>query len=399
MNDLPIAAGPLGTAASSRLHPDFARRLDAVIDGAIAAERVVGAVVLASVDGKPVYSRAAGLADRERGDPTRNDTLFRLASVSKLWVSAAALALAGQGGIGIDDDIRTWLPDFRPRLPDGTEAAITVRHLLTHTAGLGYGFLEPEDGPYHRAGVSDGMDRTTLTLGENLARLASVPLLFAPGTAWHYSLSIDVLGAVLEKAAGAPLPEVVRKLVSKPLDVTDTDFRSGDSARLAAAYADGSPRPRRMADVDRLPTFEGLAPVAMDPARAVDENAFPSGGAGMIGTAPDTLRLLEALRRGGAPVLPEHLAAEMGRNHIGDIAVEGWPGWGHGLGFSVLKDPAASGTPESPGTWRWGGAYGHSWFVDPAEKLTVVAFTNTAFEGMSGGGRFPQDICRAIYLA
>ncbi len=398
MTDLLTASGPLGTVAS-RLHPDHVRRLDAVVDGAIAAERVVGAVVLASVDGKLVYSRAAGLADRERGNAMREDTLFRLASVSKLWVSTAALVLAGQQRIGLDDDIRTWLPDFRPRLADGSEPAITVRHLFTHTSGLGYGFLEPGDGPYHRAGVSDGMDQTTLTLGENLVRLASVPLLFAPGTAWHYSLSIDVLGAVVEKAAGAPLPEVVRGLVARPLDVVDTDFQLRDAARLAAAYADGSPRPRRMADVDRLPTFEGLAPVAMDSARAFDKNAFPSGGAGMIGTAPDTLRLLEALRRGGAPVLAERFAAEMGRNHIGDLPVAGWPGWGQGLGFSVLKDPAASGTPESPGTWRWGGAYGHSWFVDPTEKLAVVAFTNTAFEGMSGGGRFPQDICRAIYQA
>lgn len=396
MTDLLIAAGPLGTA-TSRLHPDLPGRLDAVVDGAIAAQRVVGAVVVASVDGKLVYGRAAGLADRERGDAVRKDTLFRLASVSKLWVSAAAMALAGQGRLGIDDDIRTWLPDFQPRLADDTEPAITIRHLLTHTSGIGYGFLEPEDGPYHRAGVSDGMDQTTLTLGENLARLASVPLLFAPGTAWHYSLSIDVVGAIVEKVAGAPLPEVVRDLVSKPLDVIDTDFRLRDAARLAAAYADGSPRPRRMADADRLPTFEGLAPVAMYPARAFDENAFPSGGAGMIGTASDTLQLLEALRRGGAPVLAERFAAEMGRNQIGDLPVEGWPGWGYGLGFSILKNPAASGAPESPGTWRWGGAYGHSWFVDPAEKLTVVAFTNTAFEGMSGGGRFPQDICRAIY--
>lgn len=396
MNDR-LAGPALTPDTASRLHPDLARRLDAVIDGALAAERVVGAVVLVSVDGKLAYERAVGLADRERREVMRPDTLFRLASVSKLWVSTAALALVGQSRIGLDDDIKIWLPDFRPKLPDGDEATITVRHLLTHTSGLGYGFLEPQDGPYHRAGVSDGMDVTKLTLDENLARLATVPLLSVPGTEWRYSLSIDVLGAVLEKAMGSHLPEVIRELLSKPIDARDTDFRLVDADRLAAAYADGSPRPRRIKDTDRLPTFEGLAPVAMDPARAFDDTAFPSGGAGMIGPASETLRLLELLRLGGAQVVPARLVAEMGRNQIGDLPVVGWPGWGHGLGFSVLQDPAASGTPESPGTWRWGGAYGHSWLVDPTEKLSVVAFTNTAFEGMSGGGRFPQDICRAIY--
>ncbi len=397
MNHTPAPA--IGRAAASRLHPDLPRRLGAVIDGAIAAERIVGAEVLAAVDGEIVLHRAAGFADRESASVLREGTLFRMASVSKLWVSVAALVLVGQGRLGLDHDVRTYLPDFRPRIPDGRVPAITVRHLLTHTSGLGYGFLEPADGPYHRAGISDGMDRTELSLAENIARLATVPLLFEPGCAWCYSLSIDVLGAVLEAAAGSALPEVVRALVADPLGASETGFSVLDRSRLAAAYADASPRPRRMGDVDRLPTFEGLAPVAMDPARAFDAGAFPSGGAGMIGTARDTLRLLETLRQGGGPILPEALVADMSANQIGDLPVAGWPGWGHGLAFSVLRDPAASGTPESPGTWRWGGAYGHSWFVDPAERLTVVAFTNTAFEGMSGGGRFPQDLVRAAYAA
>jgi CubicO group peptidase (beta-lactamase class C family) len=384
-------------ADASVLHPNFRGRLSAVIDGALAANRLVGAVVVVSVDGAIVYRRAAGFADRECGAPMIEDTIFRLASVSKLFVATTAMALVEQGRLALDDFVEAWLPAFRPRLADGRSASITLRQLLTHTSGLSYGFLERKDGPYRRAGVSDGMDRSGLTLKENLRRLASAPLLFQPGAAWNYSLSFDVLGAVIEKASGLALPDAVRSLVTAPLGLAETGFSVVDPSRLAAAYADAAPRPRRMDEDDLIPTMPELAGVAMSPGRALDVGAFPSGGAGMIGAAGDTLRLLETLRQGGGPILSNTAVAEMGRDQIAPLPVAGWPGWGHGLGFSVLRDPKAAGASESVGTWRWGGAYGHSWFVDAAEKLSVVAFTNAAFEGMSGGGRFPQDLCRAIY--
>ncbi|MNP32806.1 Esterase EstB [compost metagenome] len=115
----------------------------------------------------------------------------------------------------------------------------------------------------------------------------------------------------------------------------------------------------------------------------------------MIGSAGDFLKLLEALRQGGNPILPEALVTEMTTNQIGNLVMPYWPGRGFGLGFTLLKDPAAANTPESPGTWRMGGTYGHSWFVDPSEELSVVAFTNTALEGMSG--RFTTELCEAVY--
>jgi len=154
-----------------------------------------------------------------------------------------------------------------------------------------------------------------------------------------------------------------------------------------------------MGEPDVVPLLPGLAGLAMDPSRAFDATQFPLGGAGMIGTAGDVLCLLEALRQGGAPLMPRDLAAEMGRDQIEGLAMEGSPGWGYGLGFSVLRDARAAGVAESPGTWRWGGAYGHSWFVDPARSLSVVALTNTALEGMSNWGRIPADLSRAIYAA
>lgn len=374
----------------------LATRLDAVIAGALAAERIVGAVVTVLRDGQPLYSRAAGFADREAGLPMQADALFRLASVSKLFVSVAALALVGRGRLALDEPVTDWLPEFRPRF-DGEAPTITLRHLLTHTSGLGYGFFESEDGPLHRAGVSDGMDRSGITLAENLRRLAGVPLLFAPGTRFSYSLATDVVGAVIEAATGMTLPEAVHDLVSRPLKLAETGFTVADAGRLAVPYADDTPRPRRMRAPDLVPFLPGAAGLAMDPARAFDADAFPSGGAGMIGSVAETLALLELLRRGGEGLLAPDLVAEMGRDQIPGVAIEGAPGLGFGLGFSVLRDPVAAGVPETGGTWRWGGAYGHSWWVDPAERLTMVAFTNTALEGMSAGGRFPADLSRAVY--
>ncbi|WP_244472551.1 beta-lactamase family protein [Methylobacterium sp. Leaf89] len=165
------------------------------------------------------------------------------------------------------------------------------------------------------------------------------------------------------------------------------------------AYADDSPRPRRMREPDALPFVPGMAGVVMDPSRIFQPGAFTSGGAGMVGTAGDVIALLEAVTGGSVPLLSPESVAEMGRDQIEGIAIEGSPGWGYGLGFSVLRDPAAAGVADAPGAWRWGGAYGHSWLFDRERGVTLVALTNTAFEGMWSGGRFPADLGRALSAA
>ncbi|MGN8231371.1 serine hydrolase domain-containing protein [Paenibacillus polymyxa] len=371
-------------------------RVNAVIDQTLAEKRLVGAVVMIYMDGSPVYVQAAGLADREEQRPMHEDALFRLSSVSKPIVSTAALVLAAQGLIKLDESIERWLPDFRPRLINGEQPSITLRQLLTHTAGLTYGFLEEEGGgPYHRAGVSDGMDFSNLTLEENLQRLASVPLLYTPGKAWGYSIATDVLGAIISRVCGTTLDAAVKKLVTEPLGMHDTSFAVADAGRLAAPYVNDISEPRRMRELEVAQVFEGTAGLRFQPARAFDPTAFHSGGSGMIGSAKDFMRLLETLRNGGNPLLSEEWVREMGTIQTGNLPLAGWPGRGFGLGFTVLQNPDESGTAESPGTWRLGGAYGHSWFVDPALRLSVVAFTNTAFEGMSGP--FTTELCQAIY--
>ncbi|XYH96306.1 serine hydrolase domain-containing protein [Sorangium sp. So ce1128] len=386
-------AAPPAAAAAPQGDEALQRRLDAVVEAATAQGRIVGAVVVVARDGQVVYRRAAGFADREASRPAREDTVFRLASLTKPIVSAAALALVDAGALGLDDPVTKWLPSFAPRLADGRAATITVRHLLTHTGGLNYSFLEPPDGPYHRARVSDGLDQPGLSLEENLARLAKAPLLFEPGKTWNYSLATDVLGGVVAKAGGAPLPDVVRRLVTGPLGM-ESAFTVADPGRLAVPYGDAGARPARMADPQEVPL--GPAKLTFSPSRILDPRSYPSGGGGMVGTADDYLKLLEALRTGGGKILRPATAAAMTSNQIGDIEVQ-QPGgkWGFGFGFAVLKAPEPGKMPSAPGTWEWGGAYGNHFWVDPSAKLTVVVLTNTAFAGMTG--EFPDAVRRAVY--
>jgi len=372
-----------------------AASIDSVVEQAIAQQRLVGAVVLVSQDGKLIYQGAKGFADREAKRPMQINTVFRLSSVTKPIVSAAALALVQQGKIGLDDPVTKWLPDFRPKLENGEAPAITLRQLLTHTSGLGYRFPQKPGSAYEKAGISDGFDELRISLDENVRRLSSVPLFAPPGEAWRYSLSIDVLGSVLEKATGKPLPQVVFELVTKPLRMHDTTFWAKDPRRLAAAYYDAQPAPARMEDPQVMPYPDG-GELRYSPSRALDPTAYPSGGAGMVGSAPDLMRFLETLRTGGKPILESDTAASMMQNQIGSL--EGpQPGVGFGFGGAVVVDPAAAHTPQSAGTWMWGGVYGHSWFVDPQRKLTVVAFTNTALEGM--WGPFTSELRDAVYEA
>ncbi|UVK98197.1 serine hydrolase [Pseudomonas sp. B21-048] len=371
-------------------------RIDAVLEQTLYDQRLVGAVVLVAHRGTLIYRRAAGLADREAQLPMREDALFRLSSVSKPIVSVAALVLVAQGKIQLDDDIKHWLPYFKPTLGDGQPATITVRELLCHTAGLTYGFLESEQGgPYRDAGVSDGMECSSLTLEENLRRLSHAPLLYKPGSGWGYSIATDVLGGLIAAVNGTSLAVAIDELISRPLALRDTGFSVSEVSRLSPAYLNDQPQPRRMKALEVIPVFEGNAGIKLEPARALDPQAYNSGGSGLVGSAGEFLQLLETLRKGGAPLLPKALVDEMGSNQTGELELDNWPGRGFGLGFTVLKDPAAAQTAESVGSWRLGGAYGHSWFVDPAEQLTVVAFTNTAFEGMFG--QFTVDLCNAVY--
>ncbi len=385
-----------GSAIAIPELPDnaLAARVDAVLERFVGGGSIVGAVTLIARNGSLVYCRAIGQADRENGRPMTVDTPMRLASVTKPFVTVAALALVERGTLDLDAPIDRWLPAFRPRLADGSDAAITVRHLLTHTSGLGYGFFQGPGGAYHAAGVSDGIDQAGIDLDENLRRLASVSLMFQPGSAWLYSLATDVLGRVLEQATGQRLSEVIRQTVTDPLGLRQSTFIAESVDDLAVPYADTPGGPVRMSDPHALPFGDGA--IRFAPSRAADRTAYPSGGAGMVGTASEALTLLETLRAGGGAVLSTESVAALTTNHVGDMAHQGiGAGWGFGLGVAVLVDPVAAITPQAIGTWRWGGVYGHNWFVDPVARLTVVTMTNTAVSGMNGPIR--EAVRDAVY--
>lgn len=384
-------------AGTAGVDSSLSTRVDSAIERALAAQRLIGMVVVIARDGVIIHRRAAGYADREAQQAMREDTIFRLSSLTKPIVSAAALALVERGQLNLDDAVTRWLPDFRPTLADGSASVITVRQLLTHTAGLSYSFFQPIGGPYERAGVSDGLAEPGLSLDEELRRLGTVPLSGVPGNEWGYSVALDVLGGVLARVGGEPLPNLVESLVTGPLGMKDTAFVVRDLGRLAAAYVDGA-RPRRMADPDLVELGPG-AWTRFAPSRILDPNSFPSGGAGMAGTAMDFLVFLETIRRGGGAILTPRSTQSMMSNQIGELRVnlELTPAWGFGFGGAVLMDPALAEVQQSAGTWKWGGVYGHHWYVDPQRRLTVVALTNTTVEGMAGD--FVAALRSAVYGA
>lgn len=327
--------------------------LNAVIDVALSLSRIVGTVIMVAHRGSTVYQRAAGFADREARRLAQPDTIFRYASLTKPIVSAAALGLVDQGKLRLDDPVTKWIPEFRPRLSDGREPVITIRHLLTHTSGLSYAGNEDDIGPYHRANVSDGLDQPGLGMAENLQRLASVPLLFEPGTRFEYSLALDVTGEVLARVEGKPLDAVIAALITEPLEMHDTAFTIRDFNRLAAAYVDAVPAPARMHEKQIVPFPPGTG-IVFAPDRILDPNSYPSGGAGMAGTAADFLVFLETLRHGGSPVLRSETVASMTTNQIGDFMIDpDRPGRGFGYGFSIVKDPVVAQTPQTAGTYTW----------------------------------------------
>ncbi|KTC10059.1 serine hydrolase domain-containing protein [Pseudomonas viridiflava] len=369
------------------------QRLAEVWQGWVDSGQIVGGVLLVAQGGVLRYVSARGWADRERRVSVTRGTRFRLASLTKLLTSVAVLQLCEQGMLSLDAPVTDWLPAFRPRLSDGRKSVITLRHLLSHSSGLGYGFEQPPGNTYELAGVSDGLDRVAFDLQENLTRLAKLPLLFEPGTAWGYSLATDVLGAVIEQGTGRALSQVIHEKVTQPLGMGSTSFRQ-DQGRLARAYKDGAGAPERIGDGDVLVLESGTARVSSG--RVYGAQAYESGGAGMLGTADDYLKLLECLRLGGAPLLNSVSTAALLSNAIGKVTLKGrGAGWTFGLGPVILADPLAAGQRQGAGTWSWCGVYGSHYWVDPVSEISLVVLTNTAVAG--AWGRFADALVEAVY--
>jgi len=365
---------------------DLESRVDAVIDAAL-GPRIVGCVVLVHIDGERVYQRTAGFADREAGKPVDLDTIFRLASVTKPIVAAAALRLIDLGQLALDDPVTKYLPFFTPKAPDGTTPVIRIRHLLTHTSGLSYETV-PDD-------VSRGSDpMPPFPLEENLRRLARGRLAFAPGQGWAYGMSIDVLGGVIGAINGnvSDVDGALIAYVTGPLGMPDTRFGVTDPARLAVAYGDGSPEPIRMTDPQPMVSpFTGNVTM-MSPGRIFQQGAAQSGGSGMAGTAPDFMRLLDAIIVGDF-LQPATRAAAL-VNQAGPYLTGRRAGEQFGYLGAVITDARAAGWPRD-GMVRWGGIWGNHWSVDPRTRTNLVVFTNTMWEGSDG--EFRNEMRDAVF--
>lgn len=363
----------------------MANGVDAVIDTAIAEQKIVGAEVIVARHGEIVYRRAAGHFDREAGVAMPENAIYRLASVTKPLVAATALAMIDKGLLRLEDTVASHLPYFTPRLEDGTAPDITIHHLLTHTSGLSYDYgADPR--------INTGLGQTALGFEENFTLVAGQPLLFAPGAGWNYSVAIDVLGAVLAKVHGGALEDAVRLHVTGPLGMNETGFFVADTRRLARPYADHPSGAVPMDDPHAVPAEDGS--VVFAPSRIFNGKAFQSGGAGMAGTPEDLLVFFEALRNGGAPILQEQTATAGFGNRVGALHRDD-VGLRFGYFGAVVDDPAAATTPEGKGSVNWGGVYGHSWLVDRANGITMLSMSNTALEGCTG--TFPKQVRNAAY--
>jgi CubicO group peptidase (beta-lactamase class C family) len=365
-----------------RITRHFARYVD---DG-----RLPGWHILIHRDGEPVYDEIHGRRDLEADLPVERDTLWRIASMTKPITSVAAMTLYEEGVFELKDPISRWLPafgstrvftggsDLKPVTAPLTEP-IRVWHLLTHTAGLTYGFhhAHPVDAMYRAQGFEwttpPGMD-----LAACCDAWAGMPLLFQPGDEWNYSVATDVLGGLLEAMTGQPLDLVLRERVLEPLGMHDTGFHApeADHGRLAALYLAGPD--------GRATRFDDLGRMALTP-----PDAF-AGGGGLVSTAADYGRFAAMLLNGGeldgTRILGPRTLEYMVENHLPggmDLQAFGRPlfaevpfdGVGFGLGFGVTIDPVAMRTPASPGDISWGGAFSTYFLVDPLERMTAMLFT------------------------
>jgi CubicO group peptidase (beta-lactamase class C family) len=349
-------------------------------------KKIAGALTLVARRGQIAHLAPIGLMDVRRGAEMREDTIFRIYSMSKPITSVALMTLYEHGHFQLDDAVHKFIPAWRElRVYEAgnhpafatrpAERAMTIRDLLTHTSGLTYGFMERTnvDRAYRRLGIGDRDN----TLEEMVAKLGRLPLEFSPGTRWNYSVSTDVLGHLIERISGRRLDAFLREEIFAPLGMQDTGFcvPPEQRGRFATNYT-------RMPDKSLRVEDDAAASVYATPP------ALLSGGGGLVSTASDYWRFCQMLLNGGeldgARVLGRKTIELMTTNHLpggadiarlnlgGQFSQVTYDGVGFGLGFSVTLDLARAQTVGSPGEYAWGGAASTAFWIDPAEELIVI---------------------------
>lgn len=369
-------------AAALGFDPARLARLDAVIDDTIARGQLAGGIVYIARDGQVAQLKSYGYRDVEARVPMTNDTIFRIASMSKAVTTVAVMMLYEEGKFMLHDPISKYLPAFRNSVvavppaadaPAGTKYStvpakrpIQIRDLLTHTAGLTYGEgLASDDYKAARLFGWYLIDQDT-TLAEIVDRLARLPLHGQPGESWQYGYSTDVLGRLVEVASGMPLDRFIAERITGPLGLKDTHFYlpPGQEARLAPVYGIEQGRLARNEDSTRSDYVNGPRKVF-------------SGGAGLLSTIGDYGRFLQMLLNGGeldgVRLLSPKSVELMRANHTGNLYTRDTTAFG--LGFWVNNNPGAFGELGSEGAYGWGSAYFPQYLIDPKERLVTIFMT------------------------
>ncbi|MEO8320706.1 MAG: serine hydrolase domain-containing protein [Bradyrhizobium sp.] len=389
----PESAG-MSKAALDRLENHLKQRY-------VDAGRFPGTQLLVYRRGKIVHSTVQGFADVERKVPVKDDTIFRIYSMTKALTSVAFMMLVEEGRVALDEPVHKYIPEWKNLgvFVAGTYPAFLTRppsrpmlivDLLRHTSGLTYGFQQRSnvDAAYRETKIGEVMKAGTLqTMIEDLAK---IPLEFSPGEAWNYSVATDVLGYLVGKISGQPFEQFLKEHILNPLGMNDTDFfvPKDKAHRFAACYS---------ADPNGGMTFhtterKGSLTLQDDPTTSsfLSPPSFISGGGGLCSTAADYLTfcrtLLNGGELGGVRLLGPKTLKLMASNHLpGGVDLPtmsrslfseaSYNGIGFGLGFAVTMNPAQTLIAGSPGEYAWGGAATTSFFIDPAEELITIFMT------------------------
>jgi len=400
-------------ARRSSLAADRLARIDLALQQYVDDSRVAGIVALVLQDGRPVYEKAFGWSDKEAGRRMTVDTIFRIASQTKAITSTAILSLVEEGKIGLNDPAGRFIPSFTttavavrnppgsaPLIGSGVTFAparrpITIRDLLTHTAGISYGTQNDIAAVYEAKGLGPAAGLGWYTADKNepicdtMERLGTLPFIAQPGEAWVYGYNTDVLGCIVERASGMPLDQFVRTRITEPLGMRDTHFylSAGQRDRLAAVYASGSD-----GRIARAPDgSKGQGSYVDGPRRSF------AGGAGLLSTARDYARFLEMIRNGGAldgvRILAPRTVQLMTTNQVGTLHSPN--GLGFGLGFETTDRYGANGM-DPVGAFGWGGAYGTMYRVDPPARLVILLMTQLVPNATDVREKFPTLVYQAL---
>jgi CubicO group peptidase (beta-lactamase class C family) len=381
-------------------------RIPRFLEAQVAAGALPGALTLIWRRGRVAHQSLVGSIDLARGTAMREDAIFRLYSMTKPVTTVALLMLLEHGKIALNDPVAKFIPGFANlRLQGGAapKRAMTVLDLLRHTAGLTYGFHNrtPIDAAYRTQRISE-MD-TEGGLPTMIAQLEKLPLEYAPGDAWIYSVATDVVGRLIELVSNRSLGDFVRESILGPLKMADTDFvvPEGKRERFAACY---------VLQEGALKLFD-----AYPNEKYFTAPKLESGGGGLAGTAADYMRFCRMLLNGGeldgARLLSPKTVALMTANHLPDgkeiadlspspdaFNESGYRGIGFGLGVAVTLDPARVGIPGTAGEFAWGGMASTAFFVDPAEDMAVV-FMTQAIVDTQRRVRLRRDLRTLVYGA